>query len=95
MTSNRKLSTVDVALTAVFTALYAVFGFLRISPIIGLSGQAITAAAIIAPIIGMLLGPYIGTLSTFLGGTIGFLLGIALLPELCRRHRNRLLRRND
>jgi hypothetical protein len=66
---------VNVALTAVFTALYAVLGFLRISPIIGLTGQAITAAAIIAPIIGMLLGPYIGTLSAFLGGTIGFFLG--------------------
>jgi hypothetical protein len=66
---------VNVALTAVFTALYAVLGFLRISPIIGLTGQAITAAAIIAPIIGMLLGPYIGTLSALLGGTIGFFLG--------------------
>jgi hypothetical protein len=73
--SNRKLTTVDVALTAMFTALYAVFGFLKISPIIGLTGQAITAASIIAPIIGMLLGPYIGTLSAFLGGTIGFFLG--------------------
>ena len=75
MTNYRKLTTVDIAFTAVFTALYAVFGFLRISPIIGLPGQAITAASIIAPIIGMLLGPYIGTLSAFLGGTIGFFLG--------------------
>jgi hypothetical protein len=72
---------VNVALTAVFTALYAVLGFLRISPIIGLTGQAITAAAIIAPIIGMLLGPYIGTLSTFLGGTIGFFLGSLSYPS--------------
>ena len=75
MTNDRKLTTVDVAFTAVFTALYAVFGFLRISPIVGLPGQAITAASIMAPIIGMLLGPYIGTLSAFLGGTIGFFLG--------------------
>jgi hypothetical protein len=75
VTNYGKLTTVDVAFTAVFTALYAVFGFLKISPIIGLPGQAITAASIIAPIIGMLLGPYIGTLSAFLGGTIGFFLG--------------------
>jgi hypothetical protein len=73
--NNRRLTSTEIAFTAVFTALYAVFGFLRISPIIGLPGQAITAASIIAPIIGILLGPYLGTLSTFLGGTVGFFLG--------------------
>jgi hypothetical protein len=82
LTSNRKLTTVNVALTAMFTALYAVLGFLRISPILGLTGQAITAAAIIAPIIGMLLGPYIGALSAFLGGTIGLFLGSLSYPSL-------------
>jgi hypothetical protein len=75
MTHKQKLTAADAALTTVFTAYYAIFGFLKISPIIGLPGQAITAAAIIAPIIGLLLGPYIGTLSAFLGGTIGFFLG--------------------
>jgi hypothetical protein len=75
MVGPRKLTAADVALTTVFTAYYAIFGFLKISPIIGLPGQAITAAAFIAPILGILLGPYIGTLSAFLGGTIGFFLG--------------------
>lgn len=75
MARYRNLTASDVALTTVFTAYYAVFGFLKISPIIGLPGQAITASAIIAPIIGLLLGPYIGTLSAFLGGIIGFFLG--------------------
>jgi len=70
-----RLNTKETALSVTFTALYVVFGFLKISPIIGLSGQAITAAAIIAPIMGILLGPYISTLSTFLGGIIGFSLG--------------------
>jgi len=71
----RKLSTNEVALTVCFTALYVVFGFLKISPIIGLPGQAITAAAIMAPLIGIILGPYIGTLSTFFGGIVGFFFG--------------------
>ena len=62
----RKLSTNEVALTVCFTALYVVFGFLKISPIIGLPGQAITAAAIMAPLIGIILGPYIGTLTTLM-----------------------------
>lgn len=75
MVALRKLTAPEVALTTVFTAYYAVFGFIKISPIIGLPGQAITAAAIIAPILGILLGPYVGTLSAFLGGTIGFFLG--------------------
>jgi hypothetical protein len=81
MKHDRRLSTRETALTVTFTALYAVFGFLKISPIIGLPGQAITAAAIMAPIIGILLGPYVGTLSTFLGGTIGFFLGALSYPS--------------
>ena len=72
---NRKLTTKDIALTITFTALYVVFGFLKISPIIGLPGQAITAAAIMAPLIGIILGPYVGTLCAALGGVIGFFFG--------------------
>jgi hypothetical protein len=76
MTVHEKLTTQDVALTVSFTALYVVFGFLNISPIIGSLGQAyITAAAIMAPIIGVILGPYMSTLPTFLGGLIGFFFG--------------------
>ena len=75
MLINRRFTAKDMALTICFTALYVVFCFLPISPIIGLPGKAVTAAAIMAPLIGIILGMYLGTLSTFLGGLIGFFVG--------------------
>jgi hypothetical protein len=71
----KKLTAKDIALTITFTALYVVFGFLKISPIIGLPGPGITAAAIMAPLIGIVLGPYVGTLCAVLGGVIGLFFG--------------------
>lgn len=69
-----KLTTKDVAMTILFTALYAVFTTIPIFQVLGAWGS-ITAAAITAPIIGMLLGPYVGSLSAALGGSIGFFSG--------------------
>lgn len=77
-----KLGTKELALAVTFTALYVVFGAVKLSPIIGLPGQTITAAAIFAPIIGMLFGPYIGVLSTLLGGIIGISFGYFSLLSL-------------
>jgi len=82
-TSSRKhLSSARIASVAVFTALYVVLGLVVISPIIGLSGKAITAAAIMAPLIGVLLGPYVGVLSTLFGGLIGYSLGVFAAPSV-------------
>jgi hypothetical protein len=81
MSVSARMSTKSLALTITFTALYVVFGFIKISPIIGLPSQAITAAAIIAPLMGILLGPYVGTLSTLFGGIIGFFFGSFSLPS--------------
>ena len=75
MQRNMKLTAKDVALTVCFTALYAVFCLFPLFKIVGLPSKSITMAAIIAPIIGILLGPYLGALSTFLGGAIGFFAG--------------------
>jgi len=76
-----KLTAKEIALTICFTALYVVSGFLAISPLIGLPGKTITTAAIMALIMGTTLGPYIGTLSTILGGIVGFFLGSFSLPS--------------
>lgn len=81
MSIKKTMTARDIALTICFAALYAVFGFIAISPIIGLPGRAVTAAAITAPVVGIILGPYLGMLSTIFGGAIGFFAGIFSPPS--------------
>ena len=66
-----KLSARDVALVGIFAALSVVVirvipGF----PIIGLSGSQIKFDAALAPIYGLILGPYLGSLAAFIGGIV-------------------------
>jgi MFS family permease len=78
---TRKLIAKDVALIVCFTALYAVFSYFPLFRILGMPSNAITAAAITAPIIGVLLGPYIGPLSAALGGLITLFAGSFFPPS--------------
>lgn len=82
MVINKKLSAKTTALIVCFTALYTAFCFIPISPIIGLPGKTITAAAIMAPIIGIMLGPFTGAFSTLFGGTIASFSGAFSPPSL-------------
>lgn len=75
MQIGRKLTAKEVALLICFTALYTYFSFIPAFPIVGLPSKAITLAAIAAPIIGIILGPYLGMLSTLLGGAVAFSAG--------------------
>lgn len=66
-----KLTARDVAYVAIFAALSVIVikvipGF----PIFGLSGSQIKFDAAIAPIYGLILGPYLGFLAAFLGGIV-------------------------
>ena len=70
-----KLTVKNAALLTCFTALYVIFYSLPVFPIIGISGAAIRAAAAMAPITGILLGPFLGTLSALLGGLASFFIG--------------------
>lgn len=70
MQIGRKLTAKEVALLICFTALYTYFSFIPAFPIVGLQGGAITLAAITAPIIGIILGSYLGMLSALLGGMV-------------------------
>jgi hypothetical protein len=81
MSVRIKLTAKDVALIICFTALYAVFASIPIFQILGVPSRSITAAAITAPIIGVFLGPYVGTLSATLGGVISFFVGSFFPPS--------------
>ena len=67
-----KLNTKDLALICCFAPLYTVFSLLSIFPIIGAPGKFISLGAVMAPIIGLILGPYLGATTTSLGGIIGW-----------------------
>jgi len=73
--TNFRLSTKDVALVAVFAPLYTIFCSWNLFPLIGASGRAITASAIMAPVIGLLLSPYLSILTVMLGGAVGLSFG--------------------
>jgi hypothetical protein len=68
--SSSILTSKQVALVSVFAALQAVLSSLPYTISIGVSGQ-ITLGVIGVPIIGILLGPYLGGLAVLIGSTIG------------------------
>jgi len=80
-----KLSSRQIAVIAIFAALYAVISRLPGIPIIG-GGGKIELVLILDPIVGILLGPWIGGLTSLLGNSIGWIIpkvtfyGLLLLP---------------
>ena len=66
-----KLSAQDVAFMAIFAALSAiVIKILPGIPIVGVGGANIKFDAVLAPIYGMIIGPYLGFLAALIGGLI-------------------------
>ncbi len=72
---NAKMVAKNIALIAVFAPWYTIFTFWPLFPVIGASGSFITMAVIMAPLIGIIIGPYLSVLSVALGGIIGLSLG--------------------
>jgi hypothetical protein len=76
---SRKISKSRIiSLTATFAALY---GTLRLAPVsmwIGAPGRAFTASEFIAPLFGIVLGPYAGSVAA----VVGTLLGISLTARV-------------
>jgi len=70
-TTNTKI----IAFISIFTALYAVLRLIPTVPMIGSSGAAFSLSDVIAPLYGIILGPYIGGLSIMLGTFLAMALG--------------------
>ena len=63
----KHLNSKKIALTAVFAALYYVMSYLPGVPAIGVPGVKIQLEACMASVFGLILGPYLGALATFVG----------------------------
>lgn len=67
-----RLNTRDLALLSIFAALYSVLSLVSLSPVIGDVGASIKLSSILAPLVGIILGPYLGMTAASLGGFIGW-----------------------
>lgn len=68
---NLRLISKDLALVSCFAPLCTILSFWSLFPIIGAVGKSISLAAVVAPVIGIILGPWLGAVAVTLGGTIG------------------------
>jgi len=68
-----KLRSKDIALVSVFAALLVIISRLPGIPIVGGEGK-IEFTIILTPIIGIVLGPWLGGLAAFIGNSIGWLI---------------------
>ena len=78
-----------LAFTATFGVLYMVFRMISTFPMIGVSGAVFSTSDMIAPLYGIILGPYVGASSIVLGtflaiafGRPSFFLGLDFLPAM-------------
>jgi hypothetical protein len=74
--NKTSIKTKTIATIAIFSALYAAIRPIPLGPIIGLSASFSVSDAL-APLYGIILGPYVGGLSVLTGTFIGMALGKA------------------
>lgn len=81
-----KLNTKQIALISVFAALQVILGRLPGIPVIGLETGSIEPTVLLLPVIGIILGPWVGGLTSFIGNLITWLIptttffGMLMLP---------------
>ncbi|MHC3129051.1 MAG: hypothetical protein IBV52_03140 [Candidatus Bathyarchaeota archaeon] len=64
-----------IAFVSIFTALYTVLRLIPTVPMIGASGATFSLSDVIAPLYGVILGPYIGGFSIILGTFLAMAMG--------------------
>jgi len=64
-----------IATIAVFSALYSVLRILPTVPMIGAVGASFSLSDVLAPLYGILLGPYVGSAAVIIGTFLGMLMG--------------------
>ncbi len=69
-----KLNTKEIALISVFAALQIIVSRLPGIPVVGTESGKIELTVILVPVIGIILGPWIGGLAAFLGNFIAWLI---------------------
>ncbi len=69
MPDFRKPTSKEIALMVCFAALYSVFSFVPLFKLVG-DSRFVTLSTVAAPLIGIVLGSWLGTLSTLTGGII-------------------------
>jgi hypothetical protein len=70
-----KITTKQIALIAVFAAVYTVLRLLQTIPMIGVEGGKFSVSDVIAPIYGIVLGPYVGGSSVIIGSFLAIAMG--------------------
>jgi len=69
-----KISTKNLALTAIFAGLFVALSALPGVPIIGAGGKIDIILAALGPVYGIILGPWLGAISAFLGAILAWFL---------------------
>jgi len=67
-----RFGTRDLGVVSSFASLYAALWFLPLFPVVGVPGKFFPLNSVIAPLIGLILGPYLGLMATSIGGFIGW-----------------------
>ena len=75
MSKSKRQNTRQIAVVATFAVVYFLFRMIPTFSMVGVSGGTFSLADVIAPLYGMILGPYVGAISVTLGTVLAIAFG--------------------